>query len=338
MKSVCRTARSRFMGALLGCALLVPAAAQAGPIAAPAPARGDATAAPTSVRADLTTASTARSPRPLLWKVSDGDNALYLLGSFHLLREDDYPLSHDVEAAFADAELVYFEIAPEEMARMHRVNAVASPSERRLSEVLPGPLREKLSVALLETGRRLEDVETLQPWAVNMAVLTGITDSLGLSASRGLDQHLMARALAAGKRTGGLESAQDQRAALAGVSLAVQLKALDELLEHRQLMGRTIAALHKAWREGDVDTLDVIARRNMQENNPESYELINVARNARWLPIIQSMLDGSRSEDALVVVGTLHLLGEDGLVRALERRGYRVERVCTGCDVTTAAR
>ena len=74
----------------------------------------------------------------------------------------------------------------------------------------------------------------------------------------------------------------------------------------------------------------------MQQNNPESYELINVARNARWLPIIQSMLDGSRTDDALIVVGSLHLLGEDGLVHALQRRGYRVERVCADCAQVAA--
>ena len=219
---------------------------------------------------------------------------------------------------------------------MNHANALPARSEQRLSDVLPPQVRDKLAVALLETGRRIEDVEALQPWAVNMAVLTGITDSMGLSASRGLDQHLMGRALTAGKRTGGLETAGDQRAALAGVSLAVQIQALDELLEHRELMARTIADLHAAWRDGDVERLDRLARRNMQQNNPESYELINVARNARWLPIIQSMLDGSRTDDALIVVGSLHLLGEDGLVHALQRRGYRVERVCADCAQVAA--
>ncbi|MGL4690921.1 MAG: TraB/GumN family protein, partial [Stenotrophomonas maltophilia] len=33
----------------------------------------------------------------------------------------------------------------------------------------------------------------------------------------------------------------------------------------------------------------------------------------------------------LVVVGTLHLLGNDGVVEKLRARGYKVERVCTGC-------
>ncbi|MBO8043575.1 TraB/GumN family protein, partial [Pseudomonas aeruginosa] len=33
----------------------------------------------------------------------------------------------------------------------------------------------------------------------------------------------------------------------------------------------------------------------------------------------------------LVVVGTLHLLGGDGVVEKLKAKGYKVERVCTGC-------
>jgi uncharacterized protein YbaP (TraB family) len=58
----------------------------------------------------------APPPVPLLWKVSDADNDLYLLGSFHLLRPDDYPLSADVDSAFADAEALVLELSPEEMA------------------------------------------------------------------------------------------------------------------------------------------------------------------------------------------------------------------------------
>src|SRR3546814_3563355 len=53
-------------------------------------------------------------PLPLLWQASDADNTVYLLGSFHLLKPDDYPLSSDVNDAFADAEAVVFEMPPEE--------------------------------------------------------------------------------------------------------------------------------------------------------------------------------------------------------------------------------
>src|SRR5688572_14419248 len=55
-------------------------------------------------------------PTPLLWKVSDADSSVYLLGSFHVLKASDYPLSKDVEAAFTDAERTVFEVAPGELA------------------------------------------------------------------------------------------------------------------------------------------------------------------------------------------------------------------------------
>ena len=53
--------------------------------------------------------------RPLLWKVSDADNSVYLLGSFHLLKQDDYPLPKEVDVAFDDAESLLFEVDPREM-------------------------------------------------------------------------------------------------------------------------------------------------------------------------------------------------------------------------------
>ena len=64
----------------------------------------------------MATKAATTAPVPLLWKVSDRDNTLYLLGSLHLLKPSDYPLSGDVDRAFADAEKVVFEVALEELA------------------------------------------------------------------------------------------------------------------------------------------------------------------------------------------------------------------------------
>ena len=61
-----------------------------------------------------TPAAAAEPPVPLLWKASAGERSVYLLGSFHLLKPDDYPLSPDVDAAFADSGAVVFEIPPAE--------------------------------------------------------------------------------------------------------------------------------------------------------------------------------------------------------------------------------
>ena len=34
----------------------------------------------------------------------------------------------------------------------------------------------------------------------------------------------------------------------------------------------------------------------------------------------------------VVVVGALHLLGEDGVVEKLRAAGYEVERICSACE------
>ena len=83
------------------------ASAQAPPGDAPAPAP--------AVEPEVMFVPPGDPPLPLLWQVSDADNTVYLLGSFHLLKSGDYPLSDEVNDAFADAEAVFFELPPEEM-------------------------------------------------------------------------------------------------------------------------------------------------------------------------------------------------------------------------------
>ena len=52
---------------------------------------------------------------PAIWRVSDADNSLYLLGSFHALKPADYPMSKAVEDAYNDAEQLVFEVSSEQL-------------------------------------------------------------------------------------------------------------------------------------------------------------------------------------------------------------------------------
>ena len=89
--------------------------------------------------------------------------------------------------------------------------------------------------------------------------------------------------------------------------------------------------LHEAWRAGDLERLRDGMAAEMKRDYPALYRRINVARNDAWVPKLQRMLDGETEDDTLVVVGALHLLGEDGLVEKLRAQGYRVERICSAC-------
>jgi uncharacterized protein YbaP (TraB family) len=68
----------------------------------------------------------------------------------------------------------------------------------------------------------------------------------------------------------------------------------------------------------------------MRQKYPQLYQRINTDRNDAGVPKLLPYLQAGQG-GTLVVVGTLHLLGDDGVVDKLKAKGFKVERVCTGC-------
>lgn len=282
------------------------------------------------------------SPTPLLWKVSDADNSVYLLGSFHVLKASDYPVSRDVETAFDDAERTVFEVSPEELADpgiAQQAMAVARFEDgRTLESVLPAAARDALARQLSQRGASLAQLEPFEPWFVNLTLVMGLSQSLGFSGEHGLDRHLMQKAAAAGKPAGGLETIAAQMRVLDATPMDEQVAGLVEMIGQPKRMGGMLSTLHTAWRQGDAARLDALTRAEMQRKAPRTYRLLNVERNRAWLPQVDRMLTQSTSDDTLVVVGAMHLLGPEGLVELLRRKGHRVERVCSACSTGTKRR
>lgn len=278
--------------------------------------------------------------RPLLWKVSDADNDVYLLGSFHLLKPDDYPMPADVDRAFDDAESLLFEVDPREMTAPETVTMMqkymAYENGQSLSTVLPKPTLDRLATLVSASGSSVQALEQSEPWAVSLGLVIGVSQGMGFRADLGLDRHLMERAAKAGKPASGLETVDDQMKAMDAVPYPEQADGLDEFLLDPQKAIRQLQDMHAWWRAGDVERLDRDMRADMAVKTPQSYKLLDVDRNDAWLPQIEKRLTDSKSDDTLVVVGTLHLLGADGLVEKLRAKGYKVERVCEACEAVPA--
>jgi uncharacterized protein YbaP (TraB family) len=151
----------------------------------------------------------------------------------------------------------------------------------------------------------------------------------GLDPKLGLDQHFIAAAGFAGKRTGGFETAAQQIALLDGMDADEQLQFIDEALS--QAANDDLQTLHAYWRAGDADAIWNEMGDDMRNRYPKLYRHINVERNDAWVPKIEQLLAAPGTDDTLVVVGALHLLGEDGVVEKLRGKGYIVERMCSAC-------
>ena len=298
--------------------------------------------AATAAFATAPTPAASTPPVPLLWKVSDGNNAVYLLGSFHLLRASDDPLSPDVDRAFKAAKTVVFEIAPEEMdspaLALQMGQAALRTDGTQLDSELPPATRAHLATwvdahrdALQKNGVPPQMLQMFEPWFVGLTVSIVDMANLGLDPRLGLDRHFAAEAQAAGKATAGLETGAQQIAFLDGMAHDEQLQFLEESLEESDASRSEMERLHAAWRRGDIHTLWDGMAADMKRHYPKLFQHVDVERNDAWVPKIEQRLAAPGTDDTLVVVGALHLLGSDGVVEKLRAKGYKVERICSAC-------
>jgi uncharacterized protein YbaP (TraB family) len=277
------------------------------------------------------TGAWAKPPHPLLWKVSDSNSSVYLLGSFHLLKTSDYPLAPAVDAAFVDSAKVCFEIPAQGENAIEIAQAMQIAAVRKDGKTLLQALAPKISNQLQSYARAknlpVESLQGYKPWFVAVLLLMLESQAMGLDPELGLDHHFMNRATAAGKATCALESAEAQIALFYGLSNQQQEQLLEETLGEVRDFQQQMQELHTAWRNGDEAALSRLGLQEMRTDYPELFERINTARNKTWLPKLEALLAESDEKNVLVVVGALHLLGNDGLIALLRSRGYRVERL-----------
>ncbi len=291
-----------------------------------------AQAAPASPKRAVAAAPAATtSPQPLLWKVTGpGDARVYLLGSFHLLRADDYPVAAEVDKAFEASRRVLFELTPEDMESpalaQKLVQAAVRTDGTELRSDLDPATWTRLQAYAAANQLPLAQLQGMKAWFVGLSLTMMQMQKQGLDPKLGLDRHFMQRAQSAGKQTGGLEDVETQIAVLAGMSAAEQQQMVAEALEQADKDDAESRMLHDAWKRGDDKLLLNKLAVDMKQRYPALYQHINTDRNNAWVPRLVPYLQAGQG-GTLVVVGTLHLLGSDGVVEKLKAKGYKVERV-----------
>ena len=79
-----------------------------------------------------------------------------------------------------------------------------------------------------------------------------------------------------------------------------------------------------AWRNGDATQM-LKEINTMQNDYPALYKSLLVERNNNWLPKIEAYFNTDKTP--FVLVGALHLYGNDGLLEQLKSKGYTVDQL-----------
>jgi uncharacterized protein YbaP (TraB family) len=81
--------------------------------------------------------------------------------------------------------------------------------------------------------------------------------------------------------------------------------------------------IYSYWRTGDVEPIEELLLEGFKEF-PDVFKKIVSDRNLAWMSQIEALLGGQR--DAMVVVGSMHLVGEASVVELLRQKGYAVNQ------------
>jgi hypothetical protein len=78
------------------------------------------------------------------------------------------------------------------------------------------------------------------------------------------------------------------------------------------------------WRNGNLQGLMDVQLAELLEYRAV-YDAILLERNLAWIPKIEAML--ATPETETILVGVLHMVGEDGLLALLRQQGYTVTQL-----------
>jgi uncharacterized protein len=263
-----------------------------------------------------------------MWQLDGHSNSVYLLGSVHLLRADDHPLPSVIDEAYEDAGKVIMELDMDDIDPVQAQSLLTElgliHDDRSLSDLMgPEPYAEAAALAS-SADIPLAMLVKSEPWLAAITVEQLMLSRIGFNPLYGIEHHFMEKAGADEKEILGLETVEEQLRFLDSMSLesqrALLLQSLKESVDIQKIMDELV----EAWRHGDIAFMQHNMLDEMKQY-PELYRTIVVDRNRNWLGKVQELLDDD--EDYLIVVGALHLIGEDGLPALLAEQGLEVRQL-----------
>jgi uncharacterized protein YbaP (TraB family) len=263
-----------------------------------------------------------------MWEVSGAKNAVYLLGSIHLLRQEDYPLPTALDGAYANADVLVMEIDMDDLDPFATQAAFMTygvlQDDRTLRDLMGDDLYEQALSAAEAIDMPLDMLSKTEPWYAAMTIEIMMLDRIGFNPMLGIEMYMMSKAQADGKRIDGFESVEEQIQFLDGMSVQAQREMLMSTLTEGAKLAEMMDELVAAWRHGDVAHLESGMLDDLRKHEELNKALVT-DRNGRWVDRIGTLLDDD--ENYLIVVGALHLIGRDGVPKQLERLGYRVQQL-----------
>ena len=262
-----------------------------------------------------------------LWKISKNGNELYLGGTIHVLKKEDYPLPIEFSNAFKKSDKLVFETNIEmaqsvEFGQKMTQMLTYSPG-KSLKDAISKKTFNKLKKHLADRNIPIELFLSYKPSMIVLVITVLELKKMGM-VDVGVDEYFHKKAKQAGKTTEYFETIDEQlefiRTMGQGNEDAMLLSSIDDMSR----MDTTMNVIKSAWLNGNENKMVEVGLTEMIRDYPGIYQSLLVKRNNNWMPHIEQMMTDKNVE--MVLVGALHLVGKDGLLQQLRNKGYTVKQ------------
>ncbi|GGG13345.1 hypothetical protein GCM10010912_67240 [Paenibacillus albidus] len=278
-----------------------------------------------------TAAPQAAGSTGFLWKAENKGNTVYLLGSIHVANDKMYPLRPEIESAFAASDSLSVEL---DLTKVDQTAMQKFLTEKgiytdgtKLKDHVSAETYNKVVAILKANGLPGDSFDNYKPWVVTQSISSLQVQSEGYKPDTGIDLYFTEKSHKMNKPVLELETAELQLNMFNDFSDGLQEKLLKDTLDSlaqadKETAETSIDLLSEMWIKGDEETLTALTKSSASE--PEYYKALLGDRNIGMFNHVKEYLNSDTKSTYFVVVGALHMVGDDGIVTKLQKDGYTV--------------
>jgi len=265
----------------------------------------------------------------LIWKISGNGikKPSYLFGTHHLIPIQFLDSIPGLFKAFNESEKVVGEMVLNNIDATEKIQQAAiMPNNLRIDSLLK-PADYKLVDTELKSVLKfgLKDVPILNPtMLVTMYELEVYKKLTGFTEDKQSDSYFQLVAVQKDKKVIGLENLDQQIKFLFGsTDYKRQAQILVETVRRKNEMLKDMLQLNKLYKTGKIDQLVELSKGkgNITDMTEAEYATMVDNRNADWVTKLPQII---KESSCFIAVGALHLGGKNGLIKLLQKKGYKV--------------
>jgi len=273
----------------------------------------------------LVTLSTFASSNSSVWKVSKGNDHVFIGGTIHILPEEEFPLPDEFMNAYKNTDEVILEAQlpdPSDMAAQQAMITQMSYSEGKSLQNVLMPDTYKLLAKYFEVmGLDVAQFNGFKPGFI-VSLMAIIELQKAEISGEGVDAFFETLATKDAKKIDYLETAEMQFTMLSELGEGYEDEFIKGSIELNSSFTDFFQNTLDAWRSGDAKSLETLINTATLEADEKSYDALFSQRNKNWVPKIEALFNDNDKE--FVLVGAGHLFGKDGLIKLLKSKGYTV--------------